>query len=121
MKIKTMIASAVAALAISGALASVASAENGQVIHTHNGPIPAHTVQTPTGPMVIPDKLTEDHADGSGAIGVACGYASAAQASHYTRGELITDGFNWCFEEPGSIEVDQAKVNEFEAFMRHQS
>src|SRR5258708_1863127 len=76
MKIKTMIMSAVAALAISGALASVASAENGQFMQTNNGPIPAHTLETPTGPMVVPDKLVEKYPDGATVAGVVCGYAS---------------------------------------------
>jgi len=119
MRTKAMIASALAAMALSGAFASGAGAQGGVFLPTHNGPIPAHVVQTPTGPMTIPDSLTETTANGT-VHGVACSYATEAMASHYTHGEIVTDAFNWCFEEPGSIVVDEAKVQESDEYVAKQ-
>lgn len=100
----------VAAIAALSVFASSALAQDGLYFQANAGPVPAHYVQTPTGPMLVPDDLVEEGiwpetGEPWKVEGVECSYASADQSSHYTKAEIEADMFNWCFRDPGTIPV----------------
>jgi hypothetical protein len=104
MRIKVITSSALAVLALSASLgASAASAETRE---TNSGTVSVHTVQTPTGPLQVPDVLsgTGTNADGKSYTWSIspCLYASDEQILQYTEAETLATE-SWCFRSPGTI------------------
>ncbi len=110
MRLKPIKLLAIGALALAGVFASTASAEV-----TGIPPQTFHTVQTPTGPLQVPDVL---HGTGT-ADGEffewfvsPCVRATPAQQNAYTRDERRADPDGWCFKKPGTIATDSKATAE---------
>lgn len=113
MKRRSIVTTAMTAMALTWAFAASAGAET---VPTYplNG-IPAqtfHTVQTPTGPLQVPDRLHYNVEMSSGEIVEVfispCVRASAEQHAAYTAAERAASD-SWCLQAPSTIKVKASK------------
>jgi hypothetical protein len=80
-----------------------------EVVATGTGTISVHTVETPTGPLRVPDVLSKTVTSPDGSVHEvqinACDWSGEADAEAYTRAELLAAPEDWCFRVPGTIQT----------------
>ncbi|HEX5608573.1 MAG TPA: hypothetical protein VFX45_00615 [Solirubrobacterales bacterium] len=106
-----ILAAAIAAMALSWAFAASA----GATVFVPVEELPEqryHTVQSPTGPLVVPEILRFNYEmpDGMQVEGFVsvCALATAENQSYYTDAEVNASD-RWCLEEPGTIQLNAKK------------